>query len=99
MSGASRTGRWAGKLAGTMNHKLLIDAAERGARYLDGIPGRRAYPATADIERLDQALRAPMPAGPTEPADVLAFIDQYGSPAAVASPGGSDCGVRARRAL
>ena len=71
-----------------MDRKLLADAAERGARYLEGIGERRVFPAAADIERLDQALRTDFPAGPTSPADVLAFLDRYGSPATVASTGG-----------
>lgn len=71
-----------------MDRKLLLDAADRGARYLEGIPERRAFPASADIERLERALDVPLPAGPSTPAGVLAFVDEHGSPATVASTGG-----------
>ena len=71
-----------------MDRELLRDAADRGMRYLDRIGERRVFPTAADIARLAQALGTDMPAGPTAPADVLAFIDQYGSPATVASTGG-----------
>src|SRR5262245_57597017 len=71
-----------------MDSKLLQDAAERSARYLAGIGERRVFPHVADIEQLALALRTDLPAGPASPADVLAFLDRYGSPATVASAGG-----------
>lgn len=67
---------------------LLIDAAQRGAAYLDGLPSRPVAPLPAAVERLTAALDAPLPEGPSDPAEVVAFLDTYGSPATVASAGG-----------
>ncbi len=69
-------------------HQLLADAAARGANYLESLETRHVYPREADIERLRQALAVDMPASPTPAADMLAFLDDYGSPATVASAGG-----------
>jgi glutamate/tyrosine decarboxylase-like PLP-dependent enzyme len=71
-----------------MEHKLLIDAAERGERFLDQLGSRPVFPRPADVQRLESALRMAVPAGPTPAADILAFLDEYGSPATVASAGG-----------
>jgi glutamate/tyrosine decarboxylase-like PLP-dependent enzyme len=68
--------------------RLLADAANRGASYLEGLEDRPVFPRPEAIERLREALRKDLPAGPCAPADVLAFIDDYGSPATVASAGG-----------
>ena len=68
--------------------KLLVDAANRGANYLESLETRPVFPRDADIERLRAALRADMPVGPTPDAEVLGFLDDYGSPATVASAGG-----------
>lgn len=68
--------------------KLLADAANRGATYLESLGTRHVFPREADVERLRDALRGNMPTGPTPDAEVLAFLDDYGSPATVASAGG-----------
>ena len=68
--------------------QLLADAAARGANYLESLDTRPVFPHQADVERLQQALAGDMPLAPTPDADVLAFLDQYGSPATVASAGG-----------
>jgi glutamate/tyrosine decarboxylase-like PLP-dependent enzyme len=68
--------------------QLLADAAERGASYLDDLDERPVFPREADVERLRTALRGHMPPGPTPDAEVLAFLDEFGSPATVASAGG-----------
>ncbi len=68
--------------------KLLADAARRGANYLESLGARPVYPRDADVERLRTALDRDMPCAPTPDAEVLAFLDDYGSPATVASAGG-----------
>jgi glutamate/tyrosine decarboxylase-like PLP-dependent enzyme len=67
---------------------LLADAASRGAHYLESLPARRVYPRAADIERLREALAGDWPDDPAGDAEVLSFLDEYGSPATVASAGG-----------
>ena len=68
--------------------RLLADAAARGASYLENLPARSVYPRAADVERLREALAGSLPDGPTPDAEVLEFLDRYGSPATVASAGG-----------
>lgn len=67
---------------------LLADAARRGAEYLEAIDRRPVFPNDADVERLRSALGGAMPEGPTADTEVLEFLDEYGSPATVASAGG-----------
>ncbi len=71
-----------------MNEKLLRDVAERGARYLDELGSRPVFPRPENVRHLETALATGMPAGPTPPDDVLAFLDEFGSPATVATAGG-----------
>jgi glutamate/tyrosine decarboxylase-like PLP-dependent enzyme len=66
--------------------ELLMDAAERAARYVSCIGDRGVAPRVEDVTRLS-GLGGPMPYGPTEPARVLAMLDDIGSPATVASAG------------
>lgn len=66
----------------------MIDAAGRGQLYLDTLASRPVFPAPAAIRRLDEALRIELPADSAAPADVLAFIDEFGTPATVATAGG-----------
>ncbi len=68
--------------------KPLIDAARRGQKYLDELGSRPVFPRPENLRRLESALATSMPAGPTPADDVLAFMDDYGSPATVASAGG-----------
>jgi len=67
---------------------LLLDAAERGIRYLESLDTREVYPLAASIERLSAALEGPLPEQGAEAAEVLSFIDTLGSPATVACAGG-----------
>ncbi|MGF1628606.1 MAG: pyridoxal phosphate-dependent decarboxylase family protein [Kiloniellaceae bacterium] len=67
---------------------LLAEAAKRAARYIDALPARDVAPLPGAVERLTEALAGPLPSGPVSPAEVLAFLDAYGSPATVASAGG-----------
>jgi glutamate/tyrosine decarboxylase-like PLP-dependent enzyme len=66
--------------------ELLIEAAERSARYLAGVGERSVAPRAEDVARLS-GLGGPMLEGPMEPARVLAMLDDIGSPATVASAG------------
>jgi glutamate/tyrosine decarboxylase-like PLP-dependent enzyme len=66
---------------------LLRETAERAGRYLEGLRTRRAGPAPTDISGLDR-LGGELPASGLPPADVLALLDEHGSPATVASAGG-----------
>jgi glutamate/tyrosine decarboxylase-like PLP-dependent enzyme len=71
-----------------MEPQLLLDAGERGHRYLDRLGSRPVFPRTADVQRLERVLQTALPTEPTSAADVLAFLDEFGSPATVASAGG-----------
>ncbi|HEX9487246.1 MAG TPA: hypothetical protein VF976_09280, partial [Gemmatimonadales bacterium] len=66
---------------------LLRTTAERAARYLAGLKNRGVAPspeALTNLRRLDEAL----PELPTDPAAVVALLDEIGSPATMASAGG-----------
>jgi glutamate/tyrosine decarboxylase-like PLP-dependent enzyme len=65
---------------------LLESAAQRSARYLDEIQERRVAASPEAVGRL-AALHEPFPAGPSDPADVLALLDEVGSPATMAVAG------------
>jgi glutamate/tyrosine decarboxylase-like PLP-dependent enzyme len=67
--------------------KLLADTAERSARYLAGLADRNVAPKPEHVARLE-ALGGPLPAGPSDPNEVLALLDDIGSPATMASAGG-----------
>jgi glutamate/tyrosine decarboxylase-like PLP-dependent enzyme len=67
---------------------LLGDAAARGTRYLETVGSRPVFPRAEDVERLREALATELPSGQTPAAKVLAFLDEQGSPATVASTGG-----------
>jgi glutamate/tyrosine decarboxylase-like PLP-dependent enzyme len=65
----------------------MREAAERGATYLDGVNERPVAPTPAALDRLPE-LGGPLPDGPSDPAAVLALLDDVGSPATVATTGG-----------
>src|SRR5271155_2783706 len=67
--------------------KLLTDTADRASRYLAEINSRRVAPLPTDVARLE-ALGGPLPQEPSDPSDVLALLDDLGSPATVATAGG-----------
>ena len=67
-------------------HELLNDAAARAIRYLDGLDARRVAPTPEAIATLKE-LDSPLPEAPTDPAAVLALLDDCGSPATVATAG------------
>src|SRR5580658_3135622 len=67
--------------------KLLVETADRAARYIAGIGDRRVAPLPADVARL-KTLGGPLPQLPSHPSEVLALLDDIGSPATVATAGG-----------
>jgi glutamate/tyrosine decarboxylase-like PLP-dependent enzyme len=66
---------------------LLIDTAQRGARYLEEVSSRPVRPAPDAVSRLNE-LDGSLPDGPTDPHAVIALLDEIGSPATVGSTGG-----------
>ena len=69
-----------------MMRELLEDAAERGIAYLEGVGSRSVTPrpeAVAGLAAFDERL----PRTPTAPGDVLALLDELGSPATMAMAG------------
>src|SRR3984885_7180495 len=67
--------------------KLLAETADRAAEYLAGLAHRNVAPSPEDVARLE-ILGGPLPPGPSDPSEVLALLDDIGSPATVASAGG-----------
>ncbi|SON54178.1 L-2,4-diaminobutyrate decarboxylase [Hartmannibacter diazotrophicus] len=67
---------------------LLAEAAQRAADYLEALPDRHVGPLPGAVEKLVSALDMPLPDQGSGDADVLGFIDGYGSPSTVASAGG-----------
>lgn len=67
--------------------ELLIETANRAARYLANIDQRRVSPSPESLQRLE-LLGGPLPDHPSDPKQVLALLDDVGSPATVASAGG-----------
>lgn len=66
---------------------LLRTVAERAGWYLEGLDSRTVVPSRPAIDRLAH-LDEPLPEGPSDPATILALLDDLGSPATVASTGG-----------
>src|SRR5579872_537632 len=67
--------------------KLLAETANRAGRYIAGIANRRVAPLSADVARLE-TLGGPLPQLPCDPSQVLGLLDEFGSPATVATTGG-----------
>ncbi|MGH2410241.1 MAG: pyridoxal phosphate-dependent decarboxylase family protein, partial [Chloroflexota bacterium] len=65
---------------------LLQETAERASAYLNGLVDRPVVPTAEALARL-AALDQELPQQPTDPAEVLALLDDRGSPATVASAG------------
>jgi glutamate/tyrosine decarboxylase-like PLP-dependent enzyme len=66
--------------------ELLEDAASRGIRYLEELSARGVFPTASALQRLEK-LGGPVPTEPRDSADVLASLDEVGSPATVATAG------------
>jgi glutamate/tyrosine decarboxylase-like PLP-dependent enzyme len=67
--------------------ELLADTAARATRYITGAQTRQVVPQPEDVARLGE-LGGPLPEGPSDPAHVLALLDDIGSPATVTTSGG-----------
>jgi glutamate/tyrosine decarboxylase-like PLP-dependent enzyme len=67
-------------------HALLRQAAQRATRYLDNLDHRTVAPTPEALSRLAE-LDGVLGDAPTDPSDVLALLDEVGSPATVASAG------------
>jgi glutamate/tyrosine decarboxylase-like PLP-dependent enzyme len=67
--------------------ELLAETAARATRYVTGINQRPVTPRPEDVARLEE-LGSPLPEHPSDPAKVLALLDDVGSPATVATTGG-----------
>lgn len=67
--------------------ELLAETAVRAARYAAAISDRKVAPGAEDIARLE-ALGGALPESPCDPAEILALLDNVGSPATVATTGG-----------
>ncbi len=61
---------------------ILTDTARRAARYLESLKSRSIVPTQAAVDALAQ-LDEPLPEHPSEPEQVLATLDDIGSPAAL----------------
>ena len=67
-------------------NELLESAAARAARYLTGIQERAVAPRPLP-SRVCEVLREPFPDGPSDAGDVLALLDELGSPATMGIAG------------
>jgi glutamate/tyrosine decarboxylase-like PLP-dependent enzyme len=67
--------------------ELLAETAARAANYLAGAGDRRVSPRAEDVARLD-ALGGKLPQSGSDAAEVLALLDEIGSPATVTTTGG-----------
>jgi glutamate/tyrosine decarboxylase-like PLP-dependent enzyme len=65
----------------------LTTAAQCAHDYLASLPHRSVAPSEEALATLGQ-LRTPLPAAPSDPAEVIALLHRVGSPATVASSGG-----------
>jgi len=70
----------------TETDELLANAAQRAIRYLNAATERRVGPASEAVAALSR-FHEPFPSGPSEARDVLAMLDEIGSPATVATNG------------
>ena len=66
---------------------LLSEAAMRGSRYVREISLRRVAPHPEEVTKLD-LLGGPLPQNTSDPAEVIAMLDDLGSPATMASTSG-----------
>jgi glutamate/tyrosine decarboxylase-like PLP-dependent enzyme len=66
--------------------RLLADAATRATNYLDGLDARAVAPSAEAVRALG-ALGGPLPDEGDDPATVLALLDEFVSPATMASAG------------
>src|SRR5258708_19673186 len=89
MRNASRLRHSRGHMDSDNTRELLVEAANRAANYIEGLRVRDVRPLRGSVERLMGVLDGPLPDNPSRPTDVLALLDDYGSPATVPTPAGS----------
>jgi glutamate/tyrosine decarboxylase-like PLP-dependent enzyme len=65
---------------------LVAEAARRAGAYLNAVRERRVLPPVEAVAALSRFVE-PIPANPTDPAEVLDQLDEVGSPATVATAG------------
>jgi glutamate/tyrosine decarboxylase-like PLP-dependent enzyme len=70
----------------TETDDLLADAAQRAIRYVNGAAARRVSPTSEAVAALSK-FHEQFPDGPSEAREVLATLDEIGSPATVATNG------------
>ena len=70
-----------------VDQELMADAARRAIRYLDSLAERAVAPDLHAVQQVEQ-FDEPLPGGPVDPSEVLALLDELGSPATIASAGG-----------
>src|SRR5579864_1154354 len=66
--------------------KLLDETTDRASRYLSSLLERSVVPSPASVAALDQ-FGGPLPETPADPAQIIALLDDIGSPATVATAG------------
>jgi glutamate/tyrosine decarboxylase-like PLP-dependent enzyme len=66
--------------------QLLESAASRSIRYLTELDSRGVFPSGAALQKLAR-FSEPLPSEPCPPEATLAMLDEFGSPAAVATTG------------
>jgi glutamate/tyrosine decarboxylase-like PLP-dependent enzyme len=71
----------------SLANDALHIAAERARRYIQGVADRRVAPNEKDLAALSQ-FHEPFPERSSDAAEVIAMLDEIGSPATVASTGG-----------
>src|SRR5690348_2058406 len=67
--------------------EVFLDAAVRGAKYVESLRSRRVFPSQADLDGLTR-LPAVLPNGATDEKQVIELLDRFGSAGTVASGGG-----------
>src|SRR5215218_1391036 len=65
---------------GARMDELLRTTADRALHYLAGLNGRSVAPTPDAVARLAE-LDGPLPDGPGDPAETIALLNTYGSPA------------------
>src|ERR1700687_4405261 len=67
--------------------EALQAAAERSQKYLRELGGRSVYPEDAAVASIAH-FHEPLPDQPSNPVEVVRMLDEFGSPATVATAGG-----------
>jgi glutamate/tyrosine decarboxylase-like PLP-dependent enzyme len=84
---ATKTSEKVRVLRSNSRHDVLTAAAERARRYVREIGRRRVAPDGEQVAALAR-FHEPFPERPSDPNEVIAMLDEIGSPATVATTGG-----------